>query len=174
MRKYDPAASKSARSDYWSGKVRDLEQKISANPETGAELIPQLELAAVSDVIINGPGDRLVIKDVKASGDPPNRTTLSVAAEAGGLVLSRSEFEGDVVFSGIGSTGLRASLGGAGSIYRYKGEVKSNVGNITTFIGTGDKLYRLTFVIVEGVGYVYLRGRGTVVRDDGSKVELGN
>ena len=41
------------------------------------------------------------------------------------------------------------------------------------FSSDDDKYNRLTFVPVSGVGYIYLRGRGSVILPSGETVRLG-
>ena len=52
------------------------------------------------------------------------------------------------------------TIGTAGSVHRFFGTVE--VAGYR-FVGEGDKSERLTFGLIDGVGYVYLRGRGKVV-----------
>lgn len=42
-----------------------------------------------------------------------------------------------------------------------------------TVTGEGDALHRLTFAVLDKIGYVYLRGRGTLVGPNGAEVRLG-
>lgn len=61
----------------------------------------------------------------------------------------------------------------SGSIHRFLGEIEFKLNRVYTFIGEGDKLNRLTFVMVDRIGYVYLRGKGRVMLD-GKEVKLGD
>lgn len=63
-------------------------------------------------------------------------------------------------------------LYGAGSIWRYRGAVKSIVGSIDEIQGTGPRGARLTFLLVEGQGLVYVRGSGRVRYSDGRELLL--
>jgi hypothetical protein len=61
-----------------------------------------------------------------------------------------------------------------GSVHRYNGKTKALIDGKQGFvIGEGDRLHRLTFGVVEGVGYVYLRGRGKVIVNDEIQAVLG-
>ena len=42
------------------------------------------------------------------------------------------------------------------------------------FIGDRNRTQRLTFALIKGVGYVYLRGKGTVRTLKGEIIKLGN
>src|SRR3990167_4930371 len=73
----------------------------------------------------------------------------------------------------MGSGGLNLSPAipfGDSSIHRFKGKVKFCS---YTFIGDGDKANRFTFCFIKDIGYVYLRGKGKVIPDNGKEVELG-
>jgi ankyrin repeat protein len=59
------------------------------------------------------------------------------------------------------------TMGAEDSVHRFSGQAK--VGDYT-FIGEGDKSERLTFALVKGVGYVYLRGKGRVRLKNGQEV----
>jgi len=61
---------------------------------------------------------------------------------------------------------------GAGSIWRYRGPVANVVGNIDSIHGTGPRGGRLTFLLVDGQGLVYVRGSGRVRYSDGREVML--
>ena len=47
------------------------------------------------------------------------------------------------------------------------------VGQFTNFRSTDNKVHRLTFVLIDKVGLVYVRGNGEAVRQDGKVVNLG-
>lgn len=59
------------------------------------------------------------------------------------------------------------TMGAEDSVHRFFGRIQ--VGDYT-FIGEGDKSERLTFALLKGVGYVYLRGKGKLLLKSGEEV----
>jgi hypothetical protein len=70
----------------------------------------------------------------------------------------------------IGSDGGPLTPTAAGSVHRIQGTM--NIGGVT-FIGEGAGSDLLTFAVIRGVGYVYLRGLGRVTTTDGATHVLG-
>jgi hypothetical protein len=99
-----------------------------------------------------------------------SRTAFSGYA---GKVVFRPEFEGDSMEAAAGysvSPRFHAPLAN-GSIHRFDGRVR--MGDYV-FINRGGPTNRLTFGLLKGKGYVYLRGKGVVVLKEGKEVELGD
>ena len=63
------------------------------------------------------------------------------------------------------------TLGGNYGIHRFDGAIEING---YRFVGMGNKTNRLTFALIENVGYIYLRGKGMVVLKNGEEVKLGD
>jgi hypothetical protein len=85
-----------------------------------------------------------------------------------GEISAGEEFPGD--FSGLIALMTIPNFGD-GSILRFK-DVGIRMHGYT-FVGEGDILNRLTFVVIKDVGYVYLRGKGKVISPEGVTTKLG-
>ncbi len=136
------------------------------------EQIVAEENYVASSILEQGAGDRLVIKGIYAQEGPPCAGTIS--SKLGGKALI---FSLEMPRDGFESLDAKPLLLGNKSIHRFAGEVRLGGGlggeGLPTVIGEGGKGDRLTFVLLEGVGYVYLRGKGKVVYPDGKIVKLG-
>jgi Sel1 repeat len=169
------ASARAGRKTRWAQQIRDLEQKLRGRPELSDELVPQIETLIVSDIIVNGAGNRLVVGDVAVSKSAPAiKVTLARAGRDADLVLQSTEFKGDVLsFGSVSDRGLSQSSPGDGTVYRFKGRVSSRVGRLVSYDSPDVKSERLTFALVHGLGFVYLRGNGTVSAKDGRQTRLG-
>ena len=61
-----------------------------------------------------------------------------------------------------------------GSVHRFVGQFP--FANILTVVGEGDKDHRLTFVVLNEIGMVYVRGKGRIVlaaEGKDSTIQLG-
>lgn len=144
--------------------------------------LPRFEELLVEDIARNGPGDRLVLTEgvpvlstdtsyFSSDGSPQSMTLKMIPS---GLLAPQAEFFGDNLSCGF--TGFRRDerlrlrlTASPGSIHRYLGEVGVEK---CTLVNDGDWRNRLTFAVVEGVGYVFLRGKGRVVAPDGTVIRL--
>jgi len=76
------------------------------------------------------------------------------------------EFSGDELILVNG----QPAVFGNGSIHRYKGNPNVRLGSYIHVMSDDDKLNRLTFAFIKGVGFVYIRGFGKIKRNDGKEV----
>lgn len=169
--------------------LKDFESLIKDYSAEYAETIPKIEAAILNHVKTKGVGDRLVIK-IKRPNEihggvsftfSKNRYAFEFPGD--GLPMGFSQYEGEP-----GSLAAQRSLQeaqdrvimrlyGDDNINRFDGEVKLYeyypFFDGYTFIGEGDKFHRLTFAIIKGVGYVYLRGKGSIISKNGEVIRLG-
>jgi len=138
------------------------------------EGLARLERLLTREIRLHGPGDRFVIKHVKPDGGSGSVTLCSKDAEwpnrEGALVYSgqflvvlRLEFPGDGFTMGYAFPSPEVPWGD-GSIHRYFGPVKHSwpTGYGLMFESNSNRGNRLTFAVIEGIGYVHLRGSGSV------------
>lgn len=176
-----------------------LEELLKTYPNQADRIVPRLESLALEESRKRGGKETLAMNDISSQDIPapiadlvakipegvPARGTIN---QKDGLVyMLSSEFPGDGVviwdayevvfasrvkeYAGLfnepeGNFGLRTLLFADGSVHRFAGMVKLHGYLIN---GTGDRLNRLTFGVVKGIGYVYLRGQGSVTLKDGTE-----
>lgn len=133
--------------------------------------IPKLEDSIVNEIMTGKEKQRYHIP-IPINGAFRARTTFRASYSGGkkGILSVGPSYPGD-------TNGLRAILNqnniGDGSIIRFG---KSNVGikiEGYTFLGAGDELHLLSFAIVKNIGYVYLRGKGSIQGPDNKVTVLG-
>jgi len=138
-----------------------LEALLQQHPGLGLTIVPRIEQLAVEEVRREGPRGRFVVPGLEPDDGRPNSVTLSGAS--GGMSL-QAEFPGDV----------RQVRFSDGSVHRFAGRVP--FADVLTLLGDGDRDHRLTFVILDDIGMVYLRGQGRIlILEDGTEktVQLG-
>jgi len=153
-------------------------------------IVPQLEAALVAEVKSGGIGKRFVIKDIAPKPGPVCSLTKEEVenVKPSTVVSYVMEFPGDCVPISMPGGGGFPSVEGkfvppnpilgssneifADSIHRFIGRVNFEGG--FALVGQGDKLNRLTFLALKDVGYVHLRGKGKLIRKDGSDISIGD
>ena len=125
-----------------------LEQVLQQHPGQGQIIVPRIEALAVAEIRSEGPRDRFVIPGLEPDEGEGNSVTLEAAA---GKMTLLTEFPGDAA---------RARFSD-GSVHRFVGRFP--FADVLTVIGEGDKDHRLTFVVINELGMVYVRGTGRVV-----------
>lgn len=84
---------------------------------------------------------------------------------------TRKECVEYVLFGRDDSTkACNATLGAAPAIHRFAGTFSAPG---YTFVSDGDSLHRLTFALIDSIGYVYVRGKGRVIPATGAELRLG-
>ena len=135
---------------------QDAERRVAA--------LHHLEALLLAQITADGAGPRYTLAECPLT-DCSSRVTGSFTigpteiVQVKGRSYSRDAIQvgpGDSVPVVAGEIQLPA---GIGSIHRYNGTVKLSR---YTIEGQGDEFHRLTFAVVKGVGYVYLRGIGTI------------
>jgi hypothetical protein len=150
-------------------KVASLEKQLEQKPEMADSLVPQIERLIINDISENGVGSRFVIREVIAQeGAKPSAITMSALPYLKGVVEYGFDFPSDVIIQGS----YRRPMFGSGSVHRFNGTINFRTGPYTQIFGQGGKTHRLTFAVIEGVGYVHIRGNGNILRDDSTKVDL--
>ena len=146
-----------------------LEGLLVNHPEMAESILPRLEQAIVREIQAKGVGDRFFIKEIMPQGGLPGSMTL---VQSGAHSLSvKMEFPGDA----MPIVNNQPSAFGSYCLHRFKGRIELDMeGDMYTFISEDDKLNRLTFVMVDRIGYVYLRGKGRVILKDGKEIKLGD
>lgn len=126
-------------------------------------------------------GTRLILKEVRVKGflkDHPPLVKGITFTETG----LRTEFPHDGIMFGmdinnpIGADGrfeLSVPLAMEGYIHRYSGKSELKAGESRWLIGEGAKFDRLSFAPIQDAGYVYVRGKGKVVLENGREILLG-
>jgi len=144
-----------------------LEKLLERYPEAGDLIVPELEHRIMNEIKNKGVKNRFVIKEITI--DKTN-TPYSITVKNEKKVIDLvAEFPGD----GQGVIIYRGYLSLiSGTIHRFVGKIPLLIEGYT-FIGEGDKLHRLTFGVIENVGYVYLRGKGRVILKNGKEIKLG-
>ena len=138
----------------------DLEQVLTRHAAQAELIVPRIEAVAVAEIRRDGPRDRFVIPGLEPDEGPANSVTLMAKSDTMTLV---KEFPGDVATARFSD----------GSVHRFVGRFP--FGDVVTLVGDGDKEHRLTFVVLDEIGMVYLRGLGRAV-DEGQKqatIQLG-
>lgn len=163
----------------WAMSFERLETKGPETPRTEVPTtesgVPQAEQKIIQEIKDKGAGNRFVIKEIK-----PDKSDKTVSLTLTGHWKQQgpmrfydrnvvAEFPGDNPLFGIWGSDLIPARGN-GSVHRFDGELKMFG---YTFIGEGDSLNRLTFAVLDGVGYVYLRGKGRVLAKDGKEYKQG-
>jgi hypothetical protein len=153
-----------------------LEQLLKASPDLAIGLVPRLEQALIDEIRTKGPREHYVVSGFfPSSEDATARVTMSPMKGVDAVTHTNTEFDGDVfavALDGVNGINMRLQYG-PGSIHRFDGAVRQGAGDVVIFRGEGDRANRLTFGVVPGVGYVYLRGKGTLVLKSGREIRLG-
>ena len=158
--------------------VPSLEAELKQHPDRAKVLVPRIEKLILAQIRAKGPGDRFVLAFVRAdAGSPlPTAATFEIAPDTS--LRATPEFTGDSV--GVESLGGRQTgrFFANNSIHRFKGRVDRVASNTLNAIGSqAEEIVslrsddvpsnRLTFAVMNGIGYVYIRGRGTVIVRNG-------
>ncbi len=140
-----------------------LRLQLDKGANVDLPVYPYTDEPMLLSYIESNPGDRMVIPGIKTSDGDAYSCTIS----EGGMATMEGTFDLlHIVNSSLDIWGNR-------SIHRFKGECK--IGNdLPTIIGKGKEGNRLTFGLLEDVGYIYMRGYGTVIYPDGRTVQLGD
>jgi hypothetical protein len=147
----------------------ELEALLRTHPEMAESILPTLEQAILQEIRNKGADDRFFIKEFTPKSGPPGSMTLVQAGK--GALGVETEFPSDRLPVANNWPTPFGNL----SINRFKGRVELDIGGAAyTFISEDSKFNRLTFAVVDGMGYVYLRGKGTVMPKDGKEVKLGD
>ena len=125
-----------------------LEQVLLRHPDQGELIVPRIEALAVAEIRNEGPRERFVIPGLEPDEGQGNSVTLQATADR---VTLLTEFPGD-------AARVRFS---DGSVHRFIGRFP--FADVVTLFGEGDKNHRLTFVVLDDLGMVYIRGTGRAV-----------
>jgi hypothetical protein len=125
-----------------------LEQVLVRHPDQGQLIVPRIEALAVAEIRRDGPRERFVIAGLEPDEGQGNSVTLQATAER---VTLLTEFPGD-------AARVRFS---DGSVHRFIGRFP--FADVVTLFGEGDKNHRLTFVVLDDLGMIYIRGTGRAV-----------
>src|SRR5262245_46549895 len=125
-----------------------LEELLVRHPDQGQLLVPRIEALAVEEIKRNGPGERFVIPGLEPDEGQANSVTLQATEDRITLV---TEFPDD-------TARLRFT---DESVHRFIGRFP--FADVVTLFGEGDKNHRLTFVVLDELGMVYIRGKGRAV-----------
>jgi hypothetical protein len=139
-----------------------LEEVLLRHPDQGQLIVPRIESIAVAEIRKDGPLERFVIPGLEPDEGEGNSVTLTAAA--GRMSLS-TEYPGDSAHARFSD----------GSIHRFVGRFP--FADVLTVFGEGGKDHRLTFVILDQIGMVYVRGTGRVaIGADGKDgtIQLGS
>jgi hypothetical protein len=177
------------------GPTPRLAQTAGAVPLVLQGTIPEQERAAVEQIRSQGSAGRLTITGLMPASTMGlgGQFTLE-QPQANTLTAIREFAEDSVVLGGIGGRGLAGPLSpqlqvgegfsqtllvgsespalpvSAGAICRFKGEVKIAG---YTFTSDPEQGNRLSFTFIESLGFVWLRGKGSVTSKDGQVTRVG-
>lgn len=135
---------------------KTLREIVGDNADLINKIIPKMESRITDIISMNGVEGRYVIPDITPK---PGRSGSITIKEAGvtGVWLLEMEYPGEYVPI---VNGMPQMPFGNYSIHRFSGTVDFN--KTYRFRSKDDKLNRLTFLLKRDIGYVYLRGNGTV------------
>lgn len=150
-----------------------LEVLLKKYYDENERIIPKLESVIINEIKNNGVGNRLLVKDIMTRSNSSGSLTIEGTDSDFVGLLMEFPSDGIPISISMGSGGPSIPFGDS-SIHRFKGKVSFGGKNCSyTFIGEGEKTNRLTFCLLNGIGYVYLRGKGKVIFDNGKEVKLG-
>jgi hypothetical protein len=145
-----------------TGDIIALEGKIN-DPTTDAKtLVPIAEETIIKQIRNDKGSGRLIIPGLTATSKPS--CAFTVMDDGAGGSLCNTEFPTDRFVMGAGNFG-------DGSLHRFAGTVTIKDGISIT--GDADLRYHVTFAALDDIGYVYVRGKGTV-NDHGVSIQLPN
>jgi len=148
-----------------------LEELVDKYPGEMERIIPMIETSIMQEIANKGTKARFVINEIELGAGLQGRLTISAVDSANKILQFNCEFDGDRI--PIINNEPRIPWANC-SVHRYEGEVRINFdSDLFTFFGEGDKLHRLSFCVIENIGYVYLRGRGRVLLKNEKEVKLG-
>jgi len=133
--------------------------------------VEQIELSVIDQIKAEGAGRRFFIDDPILKGDQ----NLAI----GGLVFSEGEGDEVKIMTEFPGDVMPLPNVYGQKIWRFRGRVPLSLQSETgetyqyVFTGEGDDLNLLTFGRFPNIGFVYLRGKGTVTLLDGTVVKLG-
>lgn len=161
-----------------------LEELLTKHPKNGKDIVPRLETTGVTELKSKPDAKRFSIKEIVPK---PRSVTgsLSISENGPSEFLYFTEYPQDRTTFATGSFATiesnvkdvlssKAVPLGDGSIHRFAGgrQKTLKVANYT-FVNEGKEHHRLTFCLLKGQGYVYLRGKGLVIAPDGKETKLG-
>src|SRR5215831_11393312 len=136
-----------------------LEQVLQRHPDQGQLIVPRIEALTVAEIRSDGPRNRFVIPGLEPDEGQGNSVTLQSTNDRVTLV---TEFPGD-------TARVRFS---DGSVHRFVGRFP--FADVVTLFGEGDKNHRLTFVVLDEIGMVYVRGTGRAVTAADGTIQFGS
>jgi hypothetical protein len=176
-----------------------LEAAIQENPgapDVGNRIV-QLEQLILNHIRRHGPGRRYLIREI-VPRDTDDSAACCLVANSGGGAMAMTDLPGDKIPLAMpfltsravygegscwipnifepGAAGIVPTNnvpGGDGAIHRYEGAIALGAGVDFIIVGDKSRTNRLTFSLIKGVGYVYLRGKGGVLNSKGAAVKLG-
>ena len=125
-----------------------LEEVLVRHPGEGQLIVPRIEALAVAEIRRDGPGERFVIPGLEPDEGQGNSVTLQAT---GDRITLLTEFPGD-------AARVRFT---DGSVHRFIGRFP--FADVVTLFGEGDRNHRLTFLVLDELGMVYIRGAGRAV-----------
>jgi hypothetical protein len=161
-----------------------LEELLLKYPNNAKDIVPRLESTLVTELRSKPDSERFSIKEIVPK---PGGVTgsLSISENGPSEFLYFTEYPQDRTTFATGSFATiesnvkdvlssKAVPLGDGSIYRFAGGQQKTI-KVTnyTFVNEGKEHHRLTFCLLKGQGYVYLRGKGVVIAPDGKETKLG-
>jgi len=155
------------------GKIEKLIDTYS-DYKFAEKAIPRLEDMIVDRIKKSGPGrDRFVAKVVIGTQGKIRNTVRAIAGSSKdkGMLEYSQELPGD--YDGLAAM-TQAPNWGENSILRFGFHESGVAIDIKgyKYLGRGDKLHQLTFVLIKNVGFVYVRGKGQVASPKGEVFEF--
>jgi len=180
--------------------AKDVQDLVDKTSQRLGRAIAKLEHLLVENIRTNGAGGRFVIREITPD-QKLAKGSLTLRENPKGGVMGVVENSGDSVPINLGEIGIRGLQatsgsrwipnvfskrddgtikptndvpGGDGSVHRYSGMVPvPGQDDHILLVGEGERSERLTFALVEDVGYVYLRGKGKIgILKDGKLSKL--
>lgn len=151
--------------------LEQIETLLKKYPNEGEKIIHKLEVVIIDEIKRKGVGSRFIVKEYMPRPDKSGSITLMEEPEH---IRFLPEFPGDMkelFFDG--KTGMFSPPSGYDSVHRFVGKIEFKIGNVYAFIGEGDKLNRLTFALIQNIGYIYVRGKGKAILKEGTEIKFG-
>lgn len=152
-----------------------MDRFLIKNPTV--ETVCKIEKCLIDIIKKNSSADRVIIKEISSTSSHSSRLTMisyeKLGINGSGAEFSTKEFPNDQIWFDYSSGFHKPDIFGNGSIHRIIGKIGFPHGQYSYVVGEGDKLNLLTFAVIDKIGYVYMRGKGKLIKNDGTEILLG-
>lgn len=133
------------------------------------EMVPLYEKYLIDEIKNKKINPKFFISEIQSEGISGSLTLKGTGLSS--IISMKMEFPNDAIPVSMGSMSMGRSIPfGENSIHRFIGTIEIYG---YTFHSEGSKLNRLTFAVLQDIGYTYIRGKGKVVMKDGKEITFG-